>query len=109
MAFSHIRDDVSSKQASKQEDSFHCRPHMVGLAKAHSNNSLALSDRFFTFFFATKKNGKKRSGLGRLSYGKYTPPTAGTVSDSVAFCLSSLISESKISGNVTQTFDHKQM
>ena len=31
---SHTRDDVSSNQASKQEDRFHCSPHdhMAGLA-----------------------------------------------------------------------------
>ena len=37
MAFSHIRDDISINQVSKQEDRFHCWPHMVGLAKAQSN------------------------------------------------------------------------
>ena len=45
-ALSLIRDDVSSKQeikqASKQEDRFHCWPPMVGLAKARPNKWLAL-------------------------------------------------------------------
>ena len=38
MSFSHTRDDVSSKQATKQEDKFHSWPHIVGLAKACLNN-----------------------------------------------------------------------
>ena len=38
MAFSHIRNEVSSKQ----ENRYHCRPHMVGLSKAHANNSLVM-------------------------------------------------------------------
>ena len=39
MAFSHIRDDVSSKQ----EDKLHRFPPKVGLAKAHPNKYMFAS------------------------------------------------------------------
>ena len=44
-ALSLIRDDVSSKQASKIHR-FHCRPPMVGLAKARPNYNFMCTDHW---------------------------------------------------------------
>ena len=45
----------ASKQASKQEDRFHCRSPMVGLAKARPNKatSLAEVDLQYTLAYCT--------------------------------------------------------
>ena len=106
MAFSHIRGDVSNKQ----EDRFHCWPHMVELTKAHSNNLLLQHTIGLINSQSPSKGTPSRSTFSlpcSLSSGLYAYPLITLASPSGEFSRQAFRTETVLSGcNPSVTCDH---